>query len=223
MRPLLLVLAASILAGCTDRASGPAVVDGTFPSVDDGAANAGFAVFRDSLRAVVARRDTAALVATVGEGARLSFGDAAGGPDGLRAMWFAGSPPGGEPLWAVLGRLLDAGSVEEDGAVTVPYVFGAWPDSVDVFTHVAVVGDRVEARLAGSDTAGVAALVSHAILPVGSPASGPATGDYQAVRLPDGTEAFVPAASVMSPVGYRATFFPDEAGAWKLQTLVAGD
>ncbi len=220
MRPLFfLALTAAALTGCTDRTPEAAVVDGTFLPVDDGAANPGFAAFRDSLRAVVARRDTAAFVATVGEGARLSFGDDAGGPDGLRAMWFAGTPPGGETLWTVMGRLLEAGSVEEDGAVTVPYVFGAWPDSVDVFSHVAVVGERVEGRVAPSDTAAVAALVSHAILS----ATEPPAGGFQAVRLPDGTAAFVPAAAAMRPVDYRATFFPDEAGVWKLQTLIAGD
>ena len=63
------------------------------------------------------------------------------------------------------------------------------------------------------------ALVRDTILPAeGSPAGG-----FQAVRLPDGATAFVPEARAMSPVGYRATFFPDAAGAWKLQTLVAGD
>ena len=219
MRAALLLLVLAAVAGCTDRTPEPTRVGGTFPPVDDGAADAGFAAFRDTLRATVARRDTAALVATVADGARLSFGDAAGGPGGFRAMWFAGAPPDGEAVWSVLSRLLSAGSVGEDGAVTVPYVFGTWPDSVDVFTHVAVVGADVAARVAASDTARVAALVSHAILAT----DGPAAAGFVPVRLPGGAAAFVPEASTMSPVGYRATFFPDEAGVWKLQTLVAGD
>ncbi|HEX8297855.1 MAG TPA: hypothetical protein VF594_01740, partial [Rubricoccaceae bacterium] len=192
---------------------------GTFTPVDDGASVPGFSAFRDSLRAVVARRDTSALLAVVGEGARLSYGDDLGGPEGVRAMWFSGSPPGGTTLWSLLGGLLDEGSVDEDGAVTVPYVFGAWPDSVDALTHVAVVGDDVEARAAPSDTAAVVALVQHAILA----AEAPAANGFRAVRLPDGATAYVQADRAMSPVGYRATFFPDEAGAWKLQTLVTGD
>ena len=219
MRLLLIALAAVTFAGCSDQAAEPVRVGGTFQPVDDGAADAGFAAFRDTLRATVARRDTAALVATVADGARLSFGDAAGGPEGFRAMWFEGTPPDGEPVWVVLSRVLGAGSVGEDGAVTVPYVFGAWPDSVDAFTHVAVVGADIEARVAASDTARVAALVSHAILAT----DGQAVGGFVPVRLPGGAAAFVPEASAMSPVGYRATFFPDDAGVWKLQMLLAGD
>ena len=221
-RPLFLATLLLTAAGCNSEPAGPPVVTGTFRPVDDGAAVAGFGAFRDSLLAVVARRDTVALLATVADGARLSFGDDAGGPAGVRAMWLSGTPPGGVALWERLGGLLAAGSVDEDGAVTVPYVFGAWPDSVDAFSHVAVVpaGDApVEARASASDSAAVVALVRDTILP----AEGPPAGGFQAVRLPDGRAAFVPAARAMSPVGYRATFFPDETGAWKLQTLVAGD
>ena len=221
-RPVRTFLAAAVLlglAGCADRVAEPPRVGGTFPAVDDGADVPGFAAFRDSLRAAVARRDTAALVATVAQGARLSFGDDAGGPEGFRAMWLAGAPPAGEPVWAVLDRLLDAGSVSEDGAVTVPYVFGAWPDSVDAFTHVAVVGDDVAARTAAHDTAAVAARLSHVILAV----DGPAADGFVPVRLPGGGAAFVASASTMSPAGFRATFFPDDAGAWKLQMFLSGD
>ncbi len=217
-----LLLAVS-LAGCTDRPAAPLAVDGTFALIDDGADVPGFGAFRDSLRAVVARKDTAALLATVAPGARLSYGDDAGGPDGFRTMWLTGDPPGGTSVWDLLARLLDAGSVDEDGAVTVPYVFGAWPDSIDAGTHVAVVGPgadgAVEARVAPSDTAAVVALVRHAILPAEAP---PAAG-FRRVRLPSGRSVFVPAERAMSPLGYRAIFFHESDGAWKLQTLVSGD
>ena len=226
---LLLVLSV-LLAGCSDQTAPPeggdpgavAALDGPFESVDEGASVAGFGAFRDSLRAVVARRDTAALLTVVAPGARLSFGDDAGGPEGVRAMWFEGTPPEGVPLWERLGGLLAAGSVDENGAVTVPYVFGAWPDSVDAFSHVAVVpagGAPVEARSAPSDSAEVVATLRDLILPV----EGRPSGGFQGVRHPDGRTVYVPADRAMSPVGWRATFFPDDAGAWKLQTLLAGD
>ncbi len=214
---------AAALAGCTDRPAAPATVDGTFTFIDDGADVPGFGTFRDSLLAVVARKDTAALLATVAPGARLSFGDDAGGPEGFRAMWLDGDPPGGTPVWDLLARILDAGSVDEDGAVTVPYVFGAWPDSIDAGTHVAVVGPgvsgAVEARVAPSDTADVVALVRHAILP----AEAPAEAGFRRVRLPSGRSAIVPAERAMSPFGYRAIFFHENDGAWKFQTFIAGD
>ena len=218
--PLLL---AAALAGCTggaaDEAAEPTRVEGTFLPVDDGAGDPAFGTFRDSLRAAVARRDTAALLAAVSPAARLSFGDDAGGPDGFRAMWFAGTPPGDEPVWDILARILDASSVDDGGALTVPYVFGAWPrDSVDAFTHVAVVGENVEARTAPSDTASVAALVSYALLA----ADEPAAGGFQKVLLPDGRTAFVARGAAMRPVGYRASFW-DDGGGYALQTFLTGD
>ena len=68
MRPPLLALLA--LAACRPDAApppdpapaGPEVAGG-LELVDDGASDPGFAAFRDTLRAVVARRDTAALLA----------------------------------------------------------------------------------------------------------------------------------------------------------------
>ena len=233
LRPPLLaaLLAAAVpaVAGCADQtpARGDSgslpTVDGTFRRIDEGADEPGFAALRDSLTSIITRRDTAALLATVAEGAKLSFGDDAGGPDGLRAMWFSGAPPEGVSLWHRLGSLLASGSVVMDEAVIAPYVPGSWPaDSVDVFTHVAIVPARdvpVEARSAPADSAEVVALVRDIILPrEGTPAGG-----YQGVRLPDGATVYVPEGRAMSPVGWRATFFPDAAGAWKLQTLVAGD
>lgn len=220
-RPVLPVLAfvAFVVAGCSDRAEeGPVHVEGTFLPVDDGVSDRGFAAIREQLQGVIARRDTSALLVFIGENARLSYGDDPGGPDGLRSMWLSGDPPGGEPVWDVLRRILDAGSVEVDGAITVPYVFAIWPDSIDAFSHVAVVGDSIAATVAPSDTSGVVALVSHAILP----APEPAASGYRRVRLPDGAEAYIPASAAMSPIGYRAVFWK-EGSVWKLQTLLAGD
>ena len=228
--PRLLLVLCVAFAGCERGPSGGSAggraaepnevphVAGTFLPVDDGASDPSFSAFREQLRGAVARRDTAAVLAVVADGARLSFGDDAGGPDGVRAMWFSGTPPGGESLWDVLGRILAAGSVVQDDALTVPYVFGAWPDSIDAFSHVAVVGDSVEARAAPSDTSAVVARVSHALLP----ADVPPAGGYRQVRLPGGAAAYVPEAAAMSPVDYRATFWKD-GGAWKLQAFLAGD
>ncbi len=225
--PKLLLLASLIaVAGCADQtpAAGdvPTIDAPALERFDDGATVPGFAAFRDSLTAIVARRDTAALLATVADGARLSFGDDAGGPDGFRSMWFGGTPPEGVSAWDRLGSLLSAGSVDEDGAVIIPFVFGAWPDSIDAFSHVAVVpeGDgTVEARAAASDTSAVVARIGTVILP----RDGAAAGGYQGVRTPDGQIVYVPETRAMSQTSYRATFFPDDAGAWKLQSLVAGD
>ncbi len=59
----------------------------------------------------------------------------------------------------------------------------------------------------------------HAILP----AEAPAEAGFRRVRLPSGRSGYVPTERAMSPLGYRAIFFHEGDGAWKLQTLVSGD
>ena len=200
----------------TDAAAGVPTWTGDMVLVDDGAASPGFAALRDTLRDVIVRRDTAALLAAVAPGARLSYGDEPGGPEGFRAMWFAGGPPDGAPVWDVLSRVLEGGSVDEDGAVTAPSVAALWPESLDPFTHVAVPGQAVEARSAPGGP--VVGRLTETVVP----ATRPARGGWQPVRLPDGREAVVPADEALSPVGYRAAFW-DDGGGWQLQTFLSGD
>ncbi|MFN3598087.1 MAG: hypothetical protein ACK41D_12565, partial [Rubricoccaceae bacterium] len=186
---------------------------------DDGAASPAFAAFRDELRGIVARRDTAALLALVAPGARLSFGDEPGGPEGFRQMWFSGMPPEGTgAVWDVLGRILEQGSVEEDGVFMVPFVYGLWPSDVDPFSHVAVVGENVPAHAEPSGDAPVVARLSHLIVPVLAP---PRDG-WWAVQLPSEEAAYVRAEHAHSAVGYRAGFWP-EGDSFRLQFLIAGD
>ena len=220
---LSLVLLAVTLAACQSDPS-PAPTEDVPPSlptfsgdlalVDDGTAVDGFDAFRDSLLGVVARQDTAALLAVVSPDARLSFGDTPGGPDGFRQMWFDGSTA--EPVWDVLERILDGGSAEEDGAVVVPFVGAYWPESLDPFENVAVPGQDVPAF----DTPGGTEIAR--LREIALPTSGPAEDGWQAVTLPDGQEAFVAEAETLSPVGYRATFWDDGDG-WRLRSFLAGD
>lgn len=228
----LLAVTALALAGCADdrtsdapeatlpaAPSAPAVPHhiGDAERLDDGADEPGFAAFRETLRAIVARRDTAALLALVAPTARLSYGDDAGGPDGFRQMWFSGTPPGGESVWDLVPRLLDGGSVDEDGAVTVPAVGGYVPEGLDPFETVAVVQARVPARASATDTTRIAT-VGHAYLPL----RGPQADGVWPVTLPDGRAAVVAWADALSPVGYRAVFWDDGDG-WRLHTFLQGD
>ena len=221
MRLSLLVLAVG-LASC-DRPDGPStdtlpVFEGAGDFLDDGAETPEFAEFRDSLRAIVTRQDTAALLLTVADGAQLSYDDAPGGPDGLYALWFAkdASPP--EPLWSIFDRLLSAGSVEEDGAFTIPFVAGLWPEDLDPFAHVAAVGDSVSVldRPGGVEVARISGVL---ILPLADSTE----ADTWYVVLPDGSKAHIPRTSAVSPVGYRATFWQTPEGDWKLQIFVTGE
>ena len=223
MRALPALLALALAACQPDPApqgppadAGPDVptFTGELAPLDDGTTVDGFAAFRDTLRDVVARRDTAALLAVVAPGARLSFGDTPGGPDGFRQSWFEGDAP--EPVWDVLATLLEGGSAEEDGAVVVPFVGAFWPEDLDPFETVAVPDRDVSAYDAPGGTE--VARLSEIALPV----TGPARGGWRTVTLPDGQTAAVEEAEVLSPVGYRATFWDDGDG-WQMRSLVTGD
>ena len=224
-RLLLFTGAASLALGaCQAETPGPdpdgpadvPTVAGGLVLVDDGAGVPAFSAFRDSLRDAVARRDTAALLAVVAPGARLSYGDEPGGPGGLWDMWLDGSPPDGRTLWGVLDKILGGGSVNEDGAVTIPSVAALWPSDLDPFSHVAVPSQGVPALDAPGGT--VLARLTEVVLP----ADAPAADGWQPVRLPDGRAAVVAEGETMSPVGYRATFWDDGDG-WRLQSFLSGD
>ncbi len=226
-----LVLLALVLGGCRDEAD-PAILPppdpgaspagdvptytGDFALVDDGVEVPGFETFRDTLRSIAGRRDTTALLGVVAPGARLSFGDTAGGPAGFRAMWFSGDPPTDEPVWDVLHHAVDGGSVDEDGAVTFPFVSGLWPSDTDPFAYVAVLNEYVPAY--DQPGGGLVAHVTQLIVPVLAP---PLDGWWQ-VSLPDSEAAFVAADDVYSPVGYRAVAWDDGDG-WRLRSFLAGD
>lgn len=224
--PRLLGAVLLLLAGCANGEETPPEASGAVPSfrgsftpVDDGASVPGFSRFRDELRAVVARRDTAELLARIAPGARLSFDDVPGGPEGFRDMWFSGDTPDGRDPWDILGAVLDGGSVEEDGAVTAPFVYGLWPGEPDPLSHVAIVGGDVDAREGPAETAEVVARVGHLIVP----ALAPPDAGWRLIRLPDSTAAYVPASKALSPAGYRAAFWEDGGGRWRLQLFLAGD
>lgn len=212
MRRVSLLLLA--LAGCAPEASEPTEYTGDLVLVDDGASDPGFATFRDSLRAITARRDTAALLAIVAEDARLSYDDVPGGAEGLRRMWFETDPS--ESLWTVLERMLDGGSVDEDGAVTIPSVSVLWPENVDLAGHVAVPGQRVPAYDAPGGA--VIAEITETTLST----TGPQAGGWCPVSLPDGRAAVVETHETLNPLGYRAVFWDDGDG-WRLRSLLSHD
>ncbi|MEM1057296.1 MAG: hypothetical protein AAGI52_17395 [Bacteroidota bacterium] len=220
--------AALALVGCADDPPPPpgppppAVLsfEGDYTPVDDGANVPGWETFRDSLRATLARRDTAALLAAVAPDARLSFEEETlVGGIGLRDMWFRGVTPEGRDPWRTLAGVLDGGSLDEDGAVIAPFVTGLWPEEHDPLSSVAIVEADVPARESPMDSSTVVATVSHLILPaLALPEDG-----WRMVQLPDGRAAYVVAGQALSPIGYRATFWPELDGTWKLRSFLAGE
>jgi hypothetical protein len=196
----------------------PLVAQQPFLPVDEASRRPDFFSFRAQLQRAIARHDTAALLAVVHPKIKNSFG----GNDGIdefRTMWNIAS--GQSEVWDVLGTVLSlGGSFQDDHTFVAPYVFSRWPDQVDSFEHVAVIGTDVRVRSQPNTDAPVIATMTFAILPVARP--GVEVDGWTAVRIEGNRIGHIASQFVRSPIDHRA-IFRNEGRQWKLVTLVAGD
>jgi hypothetical protein len=224
--PLLFVLLAALcIAGCTDSEPPPAAppkptptpdptpvvvrctpAPGVLCPIDEGPKDAEFERFRTQLREAVRQRNVTMLLPLVDENIRTSFGGT-GGHEDLRSRL-------NDELWAELAQIVDLGGTFREGMFWTPYVYSAWPESVDAFQHVAAIRNGVAIRAEPSASAPVVATVDWAILELTGTAN---PSGWLHVR-----QGWVARADVRSPVGYRAGFLKRD-GAWRMNALVAGD
>lgn len=186
--------------------------------VDEAALQPDFFGFRARLQAALARHDAAALRAVLHPGIKNSFG----GDDGLagfEAAWRPDDPA--SAVWETLaGVLALGGSFAPDGSFVAPYVFSRWPERVDAFTHLAVVGSAVRVRVAPRPDAHPLTSLDYGIVETAS--TQPQDEAWHAVRLPDGRAGFVDRRFVRSPIDYRAAF-ARIGGRWQMTLFLAGD
>lgn len=198
---------------------------GALLPVDEAAADPSFILFRARLLEAAQARDTSFVFSVLDLHAKLSFGDDEG-VEGFRRLWLTEPRPEGADVWSVLTRTVALGSTYSAGGggelamVIVPYVFGAWPDSLDAFEHLAVVGENVRVRAAPDTTADVLAALSFALIP--APYNADVPEGWRAVTLSDGRTGYVVARYLRSPIGYRLGFV-HEGGRWRIAFFVAGD
>jgi hypothetical protein len=208
-------LVCTILALLT---TAPLAAQQPFLPVDEASRRPDFFSFRAQLQRAIARHDTAALLAVVHPQIRNSFGDN-DGFDEFRRMWNIGAAD--SEIWDVLGTVLGlGGSFHDNDAFVAPYVFSRWPEKVDSFEHVAVIGSNVHVRSQPNADAPVVATTSFAILPVARPDV--EVDGWAAVRVEANRIGYISSQFVRSPIDYRA-IFRYEGRQWKLVTLVAGD
>ena len=186
--------------------------------VDEAAKRPEFFSFRAQLQQAIARRDVAALLAAVDPNIKNSFG----GNDGIdefRTMWRIDQAD--SEIWEELGTVLSmGGSFFDEHTFVAPYVFSKWPEAMDSFEHIAVVGANVRIRSEPRTDAAPLDSVSFVILPVASDAR--VTADnWRAVKL-ESKVGFVSSRFARSPIDYRA-IFSDQSGSWRMVTFVAGD
>lgn len=215
-------LAALLLAG---TASAGAAQTGKLLPVDEAVQNPEFFAFRARLQAAVARHDTAALLEVVDPNVKIGFG----GNDGIEAFkrkWKL-EEGGASPLWDELGLVLAlGGSFRGKDTFVAPYVFSRWPENLDSFEHVAVLGTNVRVRAEPRAGSQVLAALSFDVVPLSSTGRSRMTPEqlreWTAVKLRDGRTGYVASQYVRSSVAHRA-FLTRKDGRWRLALFVAGD
>ena len=216
--PIVRLMAMKVLLGVLLAAATLAAAPPQLLPVDEASKRPDFFSFRARLLRTIARHDTAALLAAVHPQIRNSFGDD-GSIRAFREMWKLGAPR--SEIWDALGTVLAlGGSFQDEHTFVAPYVFSRWPNQLDAFEHVAVIGADVRVRSRADARATTSASVSFAILPVAGSVT--RQDGWTAVRLEDGRVGYVASEYVRSPIDYRATF-RFENRQWRLVSLVAGD
>lgn len=188
-------------------------------------ANESFRAFRTQLLDALARKDTTFLYGILAPQIKNSFGGNEG-IDGFKRLWEMDSAT--TPVWTALTRVLSMGGEQSDDTIFVaPYVFAFWPDSLDSFEHVAVIGSSVKVYENPVPDARALGTVDHSILRLlswkGLASDGiPADTIWADVRLPNGARGWLRSADIYSPVGWRAMFVR-QGGQWRMIFFVAGD
>ena len=201
-------------------AAGAASAAPTLKPVDEGPRNPSFAEFRDSLRAALLRHDADAVLAVVDSNIKTGFG----GDDGIAAFERQWHPRAMDsPLWRELGAMLAlGGAFDAQGSFVAPYVYSRWPEAIDAFGHVAIVGSGVRVRAQPSLDSAIVGRLSYAIVPIAKGKLRSEDAEWTRVEYVRGHTGFVASRYARSPVGYRA-FFTRGAAGWKLVMFLAGD
>ena len=201
--------------------------------VDEASEDESFELFRAELMQAVENEDTEFLLDVVSPDIITGFGRRSG----IEDFKERGIENSESQLWQELGTVLKLGgefkadaSQSGEGLPTfvAPYVFSAWDGrTYRAYDYYAVVDDTAVLREAPDATSEPVAALSHHILEVSQDESirvGPDSYEYSwyKVRTTTGTEGFVAAQSVRSPIDYRA-FFEKQDNRWIMTVFLAGD
>ena len=210
------ILSQSLLAAAA-LVCGTAWAQVMLQPVDEGARDESFAAFRADLLDAVARKDKPFILSILSADIRNSFGGD-GGTSEFRSTWnFDGDD---SEFWAELEAVLRmGGAFRTRDEFSAPYVFAMWPETLDAFEFVAVIGTNVNVRSEPSITAPIVARLSHEVVRL---AEGRPATTWLKVALADGTAGYVNERYLRSPIDYRASFVRND-DRWMLRFFAAGD
>jgi hypothetical protein len=219
-----LVATAAFIATAADpRAAGSAPPARLLP-VDEAARDPSFVKFRDELKAVIARKDAAALFTYIAPDIKIDFGGGHGALE-FHKRWKPFNKD--TKLWKALSLVVDnGGGFTSPDLFEAPYVSAAFPENVDVFEALVVTGRNVHLRAAPNRNAAILRRLDNDVLTIVKSASHPqheaGPNDWSEVKDAGGNRGFVHDANLRSPIDYRATF-QKRNGAWLMHSFLAGD
>ena len=195
--------------------------------IDEASKDPTLIAFRNRLLADVRNHDEAAVLQIVDPKIRVSFGDD-NGVQAFTKQWKLDQKD--SPFWTVMERILTLGGSfqkqpDSPRRFVAPYIYSDWPESVDAFEYLAVVGSDVAMRSSATVSSPSIATLDHDLVMIASDdpvRNGKRGTSWRKVVTADKKTGWVAADDLYSPVGYRA-FFEKTPDGWVLSTLVAGD
>lgn len=209
---------------------------------DEAVTDTAFFVFRERLREIVVQKDIFKLLEQINPNIKVDFGGGHGLQDFIKT-WELDSPEKvpQSRLWPTLEEILALGGTfstfdnYKDGKnlgqikyFQAPYLDACMPADGDPYIDAAVIGAGVRLRNGPGLNSKVVAKLSYDVIefieetPIEETIGGE-THSWIKVKLKDGTEGFLYGKFFRSPIDFRAIFEQNEAGAWKMITLIAGD
>lgn len=176
----------------------------------------------ERLKAIVAKRDTPALLALMNPTFRVDF-DGGKGPLAFAKHWKPDTPD--SAVWKILDRLLSLGGTFYTPTLfAIPYVYTKFPFDLDPFAYVVVTRDQAALRPEADPEATPIVRLQTGIVAIKPGLKAPVRElpDWIKVEVPNGPQGFVAAEDVYSPAGYRV-FFERRGGKWVWFSLVCAD
>lgn len=195
---------------------------------DDAAKDPSFFTFRSQLMQALLREDTTYLYSILAEDIKNSIGGA-DGIAGFKRTWGLDRADSASQslIWEMLTRVLSLGGRLRGDVFQAPYISALWPEAIDPFEFVAILGDKVSVRATPDADAPLVEALSFDIVGFKEweglgPKANVTANSWAQIELGDGRTGWVHGRFAYGPTGWRA-YFVKRSGRWVLTQFAAGD